>query len=489
MSDIRSLENQIRRLQRELESQKREADRMRQNLANENHRKLQEYKTQMQTELNKHDKNVQKEYERLLKEYQKSANADIQKQQMQMDTKYQQLLMSTRQKEQEWKEKTRELEQLINDLKKENKSRNEMNEQEADKYILDGEQAYREVNNKPHEKFFPKRIKSFYASLREARMLQRQGLNEAAIAIAISTRSGVNRLGFDVDEKYDEWLRQYNLFQNKVELAIIKLNDEITEWNTYIGENAVSYNEMSQKDKYNDTAVINFWSSGTYSKISDRLNEFNQIVEHVQQAGIEKYLKKEESVSLEDLLNYINELDELNKNFTEMQQLYKQVYSASCERAQWGELIIDYMTDELNLLWIEDESHFKLIESDKLNDDYKRYMLLQYGKGYDQVDTREWLELVFVNSMESKIFIYLAPYENNLHVENRIIVYIDYAGAENKQYSKQIYNHICESIGIEDKDLINFATELKQLTLSMNSTIRDAGVSIRSKITKINNGG
>ena len=485
MSDIRSLENQIRRLQRELESQKREAERMRQNLANENHRKLQEYKTQMRTELNQHDKNVQKEYERLLKEYQRSANADIQKQQLQMDTKYQQLLMSTRQKEQEWKDKTKQLEQLINDLKKQSQSKNEMNEQEADKYILEGEQAYREVNNKPHEKFFPKRIKTFYASLREARMLQRQGLNEAAIAIAISTRSGVNRLGFDVDEKYYEWLRQYNLFQDKVELAVIKFNDELLEWNRYIGAGEIPYSEMSQKDKYNDTAVINFWSSGTYGEIGDRLNEFNQIISHVKQIGIEKYLKKDDSVSLEDLIKYINELDELDKRFTDMQQLYKQVYSASCERAEWGELIIDYMTDELNLVWIEEESHFKTIESHKLNDDYKRYMILQYGKEYEQVDTREWLELVFVNSMESKIFIYLAPYENNLHVENKVIVYIDYVGAENKQYSKQIYNHICESIRIEDGEIINFATELDQLTMSMNSTVRDAGVSIRNKISQM----
>lgn len=485
MSDIRSLENQIHQLQRELDRQKREAERMRQNLANENLRKLQEYKTQMRTELNKHDKSVQKEYERLLKEYQKSANADIQKQQMQMDTKYQQLLMSTRQKEQEWKDKTKELEQLVNDLKKEAQSKNEMSQQEADKYILEGEQAYRDVNSKPHEKFFPKRIKSFYASLKEARMLQRQGLNEAAIAIAISTRSGVNRLGFDVDEKYDEWLRQYNLFQSKVELAVMKLENEIPDWNSYIDAKSVPYEEMSQKDRYDDTVVINFWSRGTYNEINDRVNEFNQIISQVQKEGIGKYLKKEESVSLEDLLKYITELDELDKRFTDMQQLYKQVYSASCERAEWGELIIDYMTDELNLLWIENESHFKTIESDKLNDDYKRYMLLQYGKAYEQVDTREWLELVFVNSMESKIFIYLAPYENNLHVENRIIVYIDYVGAENKQYSKQIYNHICESVRIEDEDVINFATELDQLTMSMNSTVRDAGVSIRSKITEM----
>lgn len=484
MSNIRSLENQIRQLQRELENQRREADRMRQNLANENLRKLQEYKTQMQKELNQHDKTVQKEYERLLKEYQKSANADIQKQQLQMDTKYQQLLMSTRQKEQEWKEKTKQLEQIVNDLKKESQSRNEMNEQEADKYIMEGEDAYREVNLKPHEKFYPKRIKTLYAALREARMLQRQGLNEAAIAIAVSTRSGVRRLGFDVDEKYDEWLRQYNLFKDKAELESVKLNDEIPEWKQYIGEKSVPYNEMSRKDICDDYTVINFWSSGVYKKINDRVNEFIQIIGHVKSVGIDKYLKLDDSVSLEDLVKYINELDDLDKQFTDMQYLYKQVYSASCERAEWGELIIDYMTDELNLVWLEEESHFKATDSNELNDDYKRYMNLQYGKSYEQVDTREWLELVFVNAMDSKIFIYIVPEKNNLQVENRIIVYIDYNGAENRQYSKQIYDHICECIRIEDGDVINFATELEQLTLSMKGTEREAGASIRNKISK-----
>lgn len=203
--------------------------------------------------------------------------------------------------------------------------------------------------------------------------------------------------------------------------------------------------------------------------------------------GVLQYLKKEQSISMEELKKNISEIDTMNEELEKAVTLYKERYNASCQRADWGEMIIDFLTDEINLVWIDDESHFREVSSEvgeKI--DYLQYMELQYGEEYDAVDTREWLELVFTNSMETKIFIYIVPYEKDSHVENRLVIYVDYTGAVNEDYSRQIYSHICESIRLEDDDgIVNFASDVDQLKTNVNATLRAAGKSIESKIRKM----
>ena len=91
-----------------------------------------------------------------------------------------------------------------------------------------------------------------------------------------------------------------------------------------------------------------------------------------------------------------------------------------------------------------------------------------------------------MNSAETKIFIYVIPYEKETRVENRLVVYADYVGAVNEDYSRQIYEHICESINLEDDDgIVNFAADVDQLRTNMNAELRAAGKSIESKLRKM----
>ncbi len=487
MDEIRRLENQIRELQRELERQNTEAARMRQNLANENLRKLRAYEAEMQTNLDQHDKAVQREYEKRLKEYQRSVNEEIQERQLQMDVDYQKLLVSTQQKEREWIEKTQQLEQLISELKKNTQDKDSASAYEAKKYMTEAALKYKDVEKKPHEKFFPKRIKMYHTAICEARTLQIRGLNEAAIAIFISARSGLSRLGFDVDEQFEEWNVQYQLFKSKVGLIHMKLMDELAVWHSFAKGTSTETRKLSESEKEEAKKSINYWSGGIYGEISNRVAVFGKEIGEAEKEGVLQYLKKEQSISMEELKKNISEIDTMNEELEKAVTLYKERYNASCQRADWGEMIIDFLTDEINLVWIDDESHFREVSSEvgeKI--DYLQYMELQYGEEYDAVDTREWLELVFTNSMETKIFIYIVPYEKDSHVENRLVIYVDYTGAVNEDYSRQIYSHICESIRLEDDDgIVNFASDVDQLKTNVNATLRAAGKSIESKIRKM----
>ena len=481
MDEIRRLEFQIRELQRELQRQNSEAARLRQSLADENLRKLQAYQAEMGTNLDWHDKNVQREYERLLQEYQRSTNEQIQEQKLKMNTDYQKLLVSMQQKEQEWMEKSRQLEALITALKKNTLEKDQVSAQEADKYMIEAALTYKDIEKKPHEKFFPKRLLNFYNAIREARTLFKSGLNEAAIAISISAKSGLNRLGYEVDEQYEEWKRQYFIFKNKVGLLHIKLSDELLIWKKFsTNQNSSSLNA---EEKNLCLIEVNFWTKGEYGKLSNRLAEFGREISKTESMGIDNYLKDENSMNSDELKRYIDELDQMSKTFDDISEAYKERYSASCQRADWGELMIDFLEDEINLTWIESDSHFKLIEEE--GKEFISYMKSKYGELYEKTDIREWLELAFDNPMHSRIYVYIIPYEKNNKVENRLVLYIDYNGAENEEYSRQIYSHIKESIRLEEDDgIINFTTDVNQLTTNLNATLRETGESLEKKIKK-----
>ncbi len=347
--------------------------------------------------------------------------------------------------------------------------------------------SYKAVEKKPHEKFFPKRIKTFHTAICEARTLYTTGLNEAAIAISISARSGLNRLGYDIDEQYNEWVSFYEVFKSKVGIAHLRIEDELGVWHSFAFSTDKKTAQLSDDEKESARKAINYWCRGAYGEIVDRVNEFGREIAKAEREGIDKYLCGQDSISLEDMQKNIDELDKITEQLDHLFAVYKERYSMSCQRADWGEEIIDFLVDEINLGWLEDETHFKDVEPEaREKRDYVDYMTGKYGATYDAVDTREWLELAFYNSIETKIFIYLIPYEKGDHVENRIVVYVDYIGAENVDYSRQIYAHICEAIKLEEDDgIINFATDVEQLTDNINATLREAGRSIKQKIQRV----
>lgn len=487
MADIRQLENQISRLQSELDAQNREMNLLRRQAAEENRRKLAEYEQQMRNGLNQHDKSVQREYERLLIEYQNSLNSDIQNSQLLLNGDYQRLKRSVDDKEREWQDKNKQLENAVAELRSSTEQKEQVGEQEVQKYMTEAGIAQMEVERKPHEKFFPRRINAFRNAMNDASEMSKKGLREAAIAIYISARSGLNRFGYDVDEKYAEWMTQYEVLKSKLELMELKLAGECAVWNKYALEQDKDYDALSDEEKSQAKISIAYWSSGEYSAYEKRVEEIKKELDMVEDLGPMQYLKRKESMDIDAIKKIIAELDDISAKWDAMSELYKNRYAAACERADWGESIIDFLEGEINLVWKEDESHFKYADEETIKDpNYVTYMGMQYGDSYDKEDTRQWLELVFVNSMDTVIFVYIVPYEKEGKVENRIVLYIDYNGVANEEYSRHIYKHICESIHLEDDDgTINFATDVDQLRTNMNSTLRETGRSIQKKMSRL----
>lgn len=479
-TDLRTLERQINQLQRQVEQQKKEADRVRQQLIADNRRQLDEYQAQMRTTLDAHDIGVQQEYERLLRQYQNSVDQEIQNEQLQMDMQYQNLLANTREKEQEWLEKSREMEELITQLRQSTENKAKVSKQEADEYMTETALLYKEVEGLPQDKFYPKRLNSFYTAICEGRTLYKANLFEATIAIAISTRTGLSRLKFDTDEAYAEWQRQYYLWKSRTGLLYLQLKDEIKTWFDEIGGSGKPDKEQEKRIGIE----INYWSQGEYGNLSNRIAEMGNEIGKAEKNGEVAYLKTIDSVDTEKIEEYMKELNQITERFNHMKLVYKNRYEASCQRSEWGETIIDYFVDELNLEWLENIGGFRLAEEEKRGKvDYKQYMEMQYGSGYDLVDTRDWLEIIFENSMGTRIMLYIVPYEKNTDVENRFVLYIDFEGAEDLNYARQIFNHIVEALELEDaEEMVTFTNKVSDLTLNPNMELRATGKLIERRI-------
>ncbi len=490
MDEIRSLEEQIARLQWEVERQRTEAAALRQQLSNENLEKLRAYEAQMKKSLDRRDKAVRQEYERLLKEYEKSADKEVRETRLQMDREYQKLRKGLEQKEKEWAEKNRRLEELTAELKKDIREKDAESAEEAKKYIQEAALKFKEIDKKPHEKFFPRRIDPFHRAINEAGSLFRNGLSEAAIAVSISARSGLSRLGSDIDEEYEEWKEKYGLFKRRTALLAMKLQEEPALWDAFTRGEAgekPSGRGLSEKELKEARSCLDYWTEGVFGEIGRQAAAYASGISAIEKEGVISYLKRKDSMSLEELEKAIAHLDSLNEELEKAFILYKERYTASCERADWGELIIDYLTDEINLEWLEEESGFKAVgEEKKKRSDYRPYMELQYGTGFPEVDTRERLELVFLNSMGTRIFVYLLPLEREERVENRVVVYVDFAGACNGELAKQIYAHVCESMELEEAEgIVRLAEDIDQLKTDPNVLLRETGRSIEARLRKM----
>lgn len=472
MNQVQRLENEINQLQQQLRRQNEQAENERRKIVEQNRQALEYYQADMQRAVREHDTKTQKEYERLLSEYQRKLDGNVQSELSGMSADYQRLLQDVKRNEAELERKNQELQQAIQAIRNDVSRRNEGSSQEARQYLLNATGVFRTVEVKPHEKFTPKRLRIFYNAIKDGQELYKAGLYEAATAVAISAKSGLERLSYTIDDKMVEWDRQYELFIMKLNYLSAKVQQELSEWEEYIQES--SKNDSKKRKEH--LVEINYWTRGEFADLVKAMNRYRAIAKSISETGKEEYLKKEDSANTDDLKEYIKEIGKLDEQLSVMSQLYKLRYSASCERADWGEAIIDFLTEEINLDWKEEMTGYRKASAEVLKSkDFVEYIKSRFNDESVTEDTREWLKLVFENASGNQIYIYLLPVEAKQNVENRIIIHIDYGGAEQELYSRDIYQHVCEAINYSDESggIVNYAADLEQLKLSTNKAYSD----------------
>ena len=137
--------------------------------------------------------------------------------------------------------------------------------------------------------------------------------------------------------------------------------------------------------------------------------------------------------------------------------------------------------------WHEDMTGYRQATKEVLSSkDFQDYIKVTFDGEEVTEDTREWLKLVFENASENMIYVYLVPVENKSNVENRIIIHIDYNGAEQEIYSRDICRHICEVIKCdEESGIVNYTSDINALKLNTNKSFSDTAKDLENMKKKL----
>lgn len=473
MSQVSELQNQITSLQNQLKYQKRQMDTMRKDLTEENRRKLQELRNEMAKSGT--DEQVRNQYKRLLSEYQQSMNKDVNNRFLDVNADYQRLVSETQKTEQELAGRTRQLEQLINELRTSVNKKEEGSIEEAHNSLTEAISTFKTIQAKPHEMFTPNRLRVYYNSIMDGQELYKSGLYEAAAAVGISAKTGLERLGFIIDDKIADWERHYEIFLSELEILTDKLKSEVIEWKKLIDTDFKGA-ELSKDEQLARLVEINFWSGGQYGNIFSETKRFMKNRKIIEQTGKEKYLKEnQQAITAEQLEKDTGKINSLEDELDTQCEFYKNSYKAACERFEWGEKLIEFLERDINLVFHDDRSNYRIADSEKLNQqNFRNYIKQQFGDETITEDVREWLELTFENSGGTYIYIYIVPIVKDVKVTNHIILYVDYDGTVQEDYTKDIYSHIAEAVGVQfPEEVIDYVNDISQLRASTNKTIRE----------------
>ena len=368
---------------------------------------------------------------------------DINSRLSELNTDYETLLKQVKRESASLKSKNKELEREVSRIREEIAQRDKGNSDEAAESLRNAQEILRVVDNKPHEKFLPGRFEIYSNSLKDGRQLFRAGLFEAAAAVGVSVRTGLERFNFTLDDKVKEWEKSFELFNAKLESLREKVNKEISDWGKVI-------------DKHVRAEIINdidYWSRNQFLEVVNLIKNYREIFKQSSQTGIEKFIKSPESPSVNELKKFIDDIDEAEKKFLELNVIYKARYYSACERSDMGENIIDFMTREINLEWQEALT------------------------GYHDNDFREWLKIIFLNSSGDKICVYVIPVETESKVNNHVVLHIEYNSSDNEIYSRDIHEHLQESLK-EYENAIELANDIESLKASSNKSYRETAKDI-----------
>jgi hypothetical protein len=399
-----------------------------------------------------------------------------------MDGRYRALEEAVKKAERRWKEASRELEEEAARLRAESSARERVGLGEAAKAIEEARRAYCKVDGTPHLLFFPNRLKVFGNAVEDAAKLSGMGLKEAAAAVSISARSGIERLGCDVEDKRGEWHELFSMLKARVDCLGLRLDGELSEWSKRAGEAAPSSEETSGGRK-RDEIEIDYWSKGVYGELRRKTDELKALIALVDETGVNEYLRSPGALGIEELREKTALADELSGRLDKLGNLHELRCDASWERREWADAIIDFLEDEINLIWLEEESGWRHTDesgADESGED-------ESGEDESGEDTRERLELAFRNTAGRKVFIYLVPEEEdmkgNMSVKNRVLIHVDCPGGDEPYFGREILSHVRESLNkSEEPGVFLLIDDVSGLLASPDPAIREAGQSLERRI-------
>ena len=300
MSDLAFQERELRRLRDEVARNRTEMDKMRRDLEQEQRRRLAAGRDELKRDLLEQDRVTRQKYDSLLRDYQNGVREDVMRARLETDAKYRELAAAVQRSEQEWKERSDRMAEEARQYRADAVKRERLSGEESARSIEEAAEVYSRVDATPHRFFFPNRMKAFFEALRDAVTLRKMGLHEAAAAISISARSGLERFGYDVRDKHGEWAGCFSLLKARVGSLHLRLEAELTEWARHVAPQRTP--RVKEPNERRERAVeLDYWSRGVYSEARRSVDELGSFIARVLKTGVDEYLKGESALGTDAL--------------------------------------------------------------------------------------------------------------------------------------------------------------------------------------------
>ena len=408
-------------------------DRKYRDLEREHRRQLDEYKRLAEGKMKAATDQQRQHYESEMEKLKVGLEQRLDQQQQQMAKEYMRLEEELIKARTEADMRTKELEAEVDRIRQKQEAKLVMAAAEARRYLDEAQQALDQVRNMPYEAFYPQKIDTYLRTMQNTADLIKQGLQEAAVAVAISTRSAMERFSLDIQDEQNRWQVEYDTMCILCEEAVHQMDSWREEWKKQAKTPSASAEAL-------DTA-ISFWSTawhgeeasygteGWFMEKAKKLSSYEKENLRVKQLGTTAYLKEEGAMSIEDLRERTDWIEkEVLDPLCGKKQHSFSAWLACRQRLDWLRRLVSYLEDKKDYAYDPEKAQMQEASpTDRAEEYFQNYNHLILENDENTDDRRGWFQAEFSGAGGIQLEICLLPQQKADKIEN-VVQYHIYQG-------------------------------------------------------------
>ncbi|MCD7956973.1 MAG: hypothetical protein LUG93_14745 [Lachnospiraceae bacterium] len=419
--DIRSLQHKLERAEREMTRLTREMQDQRERMRREQQREIEALQREMEKALHSREREAEERYRRLLGEYRASLEGTLSENMRRMQAEYEALKSQLEEARKNWEEKSEELARFVREERAQKQEKDEKEREEAEEQLKTLKEKLGEVAELPSERFRAGRLGIVRDMTATAVQFLKRGFCQSALGMAISALSDAKRLELEIREGMEEWLMEFHEWESAQEAAMRLLEQEEAHAERFLdGPVDISKEERKSHDWKAD---MDYWSQGELGEAKAELMLHGEQIRGIREQIPEEYLKKEGSLSTEEVRARKKELEKVVSRLEQVIRYYQNAWAAYCDRTRLGESVIDYLQgQEFHFL----SSGFTVRRREELDEAWQGW-LASYPLECmeEEEDYRDIYCICFTDSDGALLAVSVLPVRADSEVSNRLQYYIE----------------------------------------------------------------
>lgn len=357
--EVKKLNGQIRNLQGQLNTQY-------QSMQTDMRRQMQEYEKKSMQKMQAQSQKLKSQYDGELAAMRQKMEWKLSQEEKAMSDKYLALTQELEKTKEEAAKRQEELKGLIQEYSDRQEEKDQKVREQADSYMQEMQEAMNLLEQQPYETFYPGKMNTYKGSFHNVWNLMKNGLFQAAAAVAVSVRGALERFSLDVDFSRKMWEREFE----EVCRYCDRLGNFFQDWEeAWIAQEGA---QSSKAEVHCAQADLNYWTSGWYLFVKEWMENNRERNLQIQKTGTENYLKTADPVSIEQLQEESAKLQQYLAECPPRQRMYEDIYRNAVERMEWSEAIADFMVEEKCFAYDSEEDEMRQADSCLLQKEYFR---------------------------------------------------------------------------------------------------------------------